>query len=51
MKTLTIDNLLYEEVVMLQNILWYVSNTNFNDDLDVDNQIIFADLYDKIMQS
>jgi hypothetical protein len=52
MQTLTIDNLLYEEVVLLQNIMWYVQNhTDFPSTLDYENRHIFDDLYDKVMQA
>lgn len=52
MKTVTISNLLYEELVMLQNVMWYTYNhTEFCDDLDVVNREIFNDLYDKVINS
>ena len=47
-----IHNLLYEESVLLQNIMWYVQNhTDFVSTLDLDNQEIFDELYNKIMES
>lgn len=50
--TLSISNLLYEEVVMLQNILWYTANhTNFCHELDATNREIFDDLYEKVINS
>ena len=50
--TLTIKNLLYEELILLQNIMWYVENhTDFTAELDPINRRIFDDLYDKVMQS
>ena len=52
MMTMTIKNLVYEEMVMLQNILWYTENcTEFMNDLDADNTEIFRQLYDKVMKS
>lgn len=45
------EPLLYEEFVMLQDILLMVSNTDFYDSLDPIEREIFDDLYDKIMQS
>ena len=52
MKSTMVHNLLYEESVLLQNIMWYVNNhTDFISTLDSDNQEIFDDLYNKIMQS
>jgi len=52
MKTLSVSNLLYEELVMLQNILWYTYNhTEFCDDLDAENREIFNDLYNKVINS
>lgn len=49
---MTIPDLLYEELVLLQNILWHVyNNTDFVDTLDKENQEIFDDLYDKVMTS
>ena len=47
-----LTNLLYEEQVMLQNILWYTENcTEFTSDLDNESTQIFQQLYDKVMKS
>lgn len=51
MNTLTISNLLYEELVMLQDILLMVDNTDFVSNLDSTERCIYMDLYEKIMQS
>jgi len=51
MNTLTISNLLYEELVMLQDIIVMVENMGFADNLDPTEREIFADLYNKIIQS
>ena len=50
MTTLTI-NLLYEEIVMLQDIMMMLDNTGFADNLDTDERLMFNEMYDKIMQS
>lgn len=45
-----IPELHYEELVLLQNIMWHVyNNTDFIINLDKENQDIFTDLYDKVM--
>jgi hypothetical protein len=50
--TLMIKDLLYEELVLLQNIMWYVDNhTDFTVELDPTNRQIFNDLYEKVIQS
>ena len=51
MKTLTIENLLYEELVMLQEIVQASEFTEFVSNLDSTERKIYADLYEKIMQS
>ena len=52
MQTLTIDNLLYEEIVLLQNVLLYIQNdTDYLSTLDYESQQIFNDLYEKVIQS
>lgn len=51
MKTLTVNNLLYEELVMLQDIMVMVENMDFAANLDPTEREIFAELYDKIIQS
>ena len=50
MTTLTI-NLLYEEIVMLQDIMMMLDNTGFANNLDTDERLMFNEMYDKIMQS
>jgi hypothetical protein len=45
---LVIDNLVYEELIMLQEILLYLENSGQSDMYDAD---IFADLYEKVMTS
>ena len=49
--TLTIPHLLYEELVMLQDIMVMLSDSNFADNLDATEREIFTDLYDKIITS
>jgi hypothetical protein len=57
MKTLTIENLLYEELIMLQEIMVMIDNMNFAKlinfatNLDSTERKIFAELYNKIIQS
>jgi len=51
MKTLTIPNLLYEELVMLQDIMNMVEATDFTDNLDSTEREIFYELYEKVMYS
>jgi hypothetical protein len=51
MTTLTIDNLLYEELIMLQDIMMMLNNVEFTSSLDVTEQEIFNDLYEKILNS
>jgi len=50
MTTLTL-NLLYEEIIMLQDILMMLDNSGFADNLDTTERHMFHDIYDKIMQS
>lgn len=50
MTTLTL-NLLYEEIIMLQEIMVMLHYIHFPDDLDSTEIEIFDDLYNKIMQS
>lgn len=45
---LVIDNLVYEELIMLQEILLYLENSGQSSRYDAD---IFADLYEKVMTS
>ena len=51
MQTLTMNNLLYEEVVMLQGIMIMLNDTGFADNLDDVEQEIFEDLYEKIINA
>ena len=51
MKTLTINNLLYEELIMLQDIMKMIEFTDFTTNLDTTEREIYADLYEKVMQS
>ena len=51
MTTLTIDNLLYEELIMLQDIMLMLNTADFTGDLDATEREIFNDLYEKVMQS
>lgn len=49
--TLTIPHLLYEELIMLQDIMVMLSDSTFADNLDPTEREIFTDLYDKIITS
>lgn len=51
MNTLTIPHLLYEELIMLQDIMVMLDKSNFTSNLDPTEREIFNDLYTKIMQS
>ncbi len=51
MKTLTIQNLLYEELIMLQDIMIMVDNMDFTVNLDETEREIFNDLYNKVINS
>jgi hypothetical protein len=51
MTTLTVDNLLYEELIMLQDIMMMLNNIEFTSSLDATEQEIFNDLYEKILNS
>ncbi len=48
MKTLSVDNLLYEEIVLLQSILIKVSD---HPDFIYEDQELFESLFEKIMSS
>lgn len=48
MTTLTI-NLLYEELVMLQDILIMISDSDFPSNLDATEREIFDDLYERVI--
>lgn len=49
--TLSISNLKYEEVVMLQDIMIMLTDSDFQNDLDGIEREIFEDLYEKIINS
>lgn len=49
--TLSISNLLYEELIMLQDILIMVERTGFTDNLDDEETEIFDDLYNKVINA
>ncbi len=49
--TLSVSNLLYEELVMLQDIMMMVDDMNFDSNLDETERQIFDDLYNKIMNA
>jgi hypothetical protein len=50
--TLKIDNLLYEELVMLQEIIWYVDNdTEYTSLLNREDSETFTTLYEKVINS
>ena len=51
MKTVSLNNLLYEEVIMLQDILIMLSDSEFAANLVADEREIFDDLYSKIINS
>ena len=49
--TLSVSNLLYEELVMLQNIMIQLNDEGFTDEMDPDDREIFNNLYDKVINS
>ncbi len=50
--TLKIDNLLYEELVLLQEILWYIDNdTEYTSLLNKEDSETFSTLYDKVINA
>jgi hypothetical protein len=50
--TLAVTNLLYEELVLLQETLWYVENsTDYVSLLDVEDRETFDTLYEKVINS
>lgn len=51
MNTLTITDLLYEELIMLQDILIMVDKMDFVSNLDPTEREIFDDLYDKVINA
>jgi hypothetical protein len=49
--TLSVTNLLYEELIMLQDIMIMVNDMDFTANLNTTEREIFNDLYDKIINS
>lgn len=49
--SLTIPHLLYEELIMLQDIMVMLDSSDFASNLDPTEREIFADLYNKIITS
>ena len=49
--TLSVSNLLYEELIMLQDIIIMVNDMDFASNLEAAEREIFNDLYDKIINS
>jgi hypothetical protein len=49
--TLSVSNLLYEELIMLQDIMIMVSDMDFAANLSTTEREIFNDLYEKIINS
>jgi len=49
--TLSVSNLLYEELVMLQDIMVMVDNIDFAAELDSTEREIFNNLYEKVINS
>ncbi len=49
--TLSVSNLLYEELVMLQNIMIQLNDEGFADKMDPIDREIFNNLYDKVINS
>lgn len=50
MTTLTV-HMLYEELIMLQDIMMMLDTSGFPDDLEQTDRIIFQDLYNRVIQS
>ena len=50
-QTLSISNLLYEELVMLQDILIMADDNGFSNNLDRQGKEIFDNLYNKVINS
>jgi hypothetical protein len=50
-RTVSVSNLLYEELIMLQDIIMMVNEMHFPDNLDTTEREIFNDLYNKVIQS
>lgn len=51
MQTLSVSNLLYEELIMLQDIMIMVNDMEFADQLDDTEREIFNDLYEKVINA
>lgn len=49
--TLSVSNLLYEELVLLQDILIQLDREGFVDNLDSEDREIFNTLYEKVINS
>lgn len=49
--TLSVSNLLYEELVLLQDILIQLDREGFVDNLDHEDREIFNALYEKVINS
>jgi hypothetical protein len=50
-QSLSVSNLLYEELIMLQDILIMVEKMEFAHNLDKTEREIFDDLYEKVINS
>jgi hypothetical protein len=49
--TLSVSNLLYEELVLLQDIMIHLDREGFADTLDPEDKDIFNTLYEKVINS
>jgi hypothetical protein len=49
--TLSVSNLLYEELVLLQDIMIQLDREGFADTLDPEDREIFNNLYEKVINS
>ena len=49
--TLSVSNLLYEELVLLQDIMIQLDREGFADGLDPEDREIFNTLYEKVINS
>lgn len=48
MKTLTIENLIYEELILLQEILIQVDESEY---IFIEDRVIFESLFEKVINS
>lgn len=48
MKTLTIENLIYEELILLQEILIQVDESEY---ICIEDRVIFESLFEKVINS